>query len=97
MFHVKHCRRNPGRAAGRGYTELSPHSLPWLHPMQRMSRLFARTLRDDPAEATVASHRLLLRAGYIRPLGAGIYSLLPLGWRVHSRAVHVVDNVQRNT
>ena len=58
--------------------------------MQRMSRLFARTLRDDPAEATVASHRLLLRAGYIRPLGAGIYSLLPLGWRVHSRVVQVV-------
>ena len=50
--------------------------------MQRMSRLFARTLRDDPVEATIVSHRLLLRAGYIRPLGAGIYSMLPLGWRV---------------
>ena len=58
--------------------------------MQRMSRLFARTLRDDPAEASIVSHRLLLRAGYIRPLGAGIYSLLPLGWRVHCRVVQIV-------
>jgi len=58
--------------------------------MQRMSRLFARTLRDDPAEASIVSHRLLLRAGYIRPLGSGIYSLLPLGWRVHTRVVQIV-------
>ena len=58
--------------------------------MQRMSRLFARTLRDDPVEATIVSHRLLLRAGYIRPLGAGIYSMLPLGWRVQRRVEQIV-------
>jgi prolyl-tRNA synthetase len=45
----------------------------------RMSTLFLRTLRDDPADAEVASHRLLVRAGYIRRIGAGIYSWLPLG------------------
>lgn len=44
-----------------------------------MSNLFLRTLRDDPADAEVASHRLLVRAGYIRRIGAGIYSWLPLG------------------
>jgi prolyl-tRNA synthetase len=44
-----------------------------------MSTLFLRTLRDDPADAEVASHRLLVRAGYIRRVGAGIYSWLPLG------------------
>lgn len=44
-----------------------------------MSTLFLRTLRDDPADAEVASHRLLIRAGYIRRIGAGIYSWLPLG------------------
>ena len=44
-----------------------------------MSTLFLRTLRDDPADAEVASHRLLVRAGYIRRIGAGIYSWLPLG------------------
>ena len=44
-----------------------------------MSTLFLRTLRDDPADAEVASHRLLVRAGYIRRFGAGIYSWLPLG------------------
>jgi len=44
-----------------------------------MSSLFLRTLRDDPADAEVASHRLLVRAGYIRRIGAGIYSWLPLG------------------
>ena len=47
--------------------------------MLRMSTLFLRTLRDYPADAEVASHRLLVRAGYIRRIGAGIYSWLPLG------------------
>jgi len=44
-----------------------------------MSSLFLRTLRDDPSDATVASHRLLVRAGYVRPIAAGIFSWLPLG------------------
>ena len=48
--------------------------------MLRMSTLFLRTLRDDPADAEVASHRLLIRAGYIRRIAAGIYSWLPLGY-----------------
>ena len=48
--------------------------------MLQMSRLFLRTLRDDPADAEVASHRLLVRAGYIRRIAAGIYSWLPLGY-----------------
>ena len=48
--------------------------------MLRMSTLFLRTLRDDPADAEVASHRLLVRAGYIRRISAGIYSWLPLGY-----------------
>lgn len=45
-----------------------------------MSTLFLRTLRDDPSDAEVASHRLLVRAGYIRRIAAGIYSWLPLGY-----------------
>lgn len=44
-----------------------------------MSSLFLRTLRDDPSDATVASHKLLVRAGYVRPIAAGIFSWLPLG------------------
>ena len=48
----------------------------------RMSTLFLRTLRDDPAEAEVASHRLLVRAGYIRRAAPGIYSWLPLRLKV---------------
>ena len=48
----------------------------------RMSTLFLRTLREDPADAEVPSHRLLVRAGYIRRAAPGIYSWLPLGWRV---------------
>lgn len=47
--------------------------------MLRMSSLFLRTLRDDPSDAEVASHRLLVRAGYVRRVAAGIYSWLPLG------------------
>jgi prolyl-tRNA synthetase len=47
-----------------------------------MSELFLRTLRDDPADAEVASHKLLIRAGYVRPVAPGLYSWLPLGLRV---------------
>lgn len=47
-----------------------------------MSELFLRTLRDDPADAEVPSHRLLIRAGYVRPIGPGLYSWLPLGLKV---------------
>ena len=48
---------------------------------QRVSSLFGSTLRHTPAEADLQSHALLLRAGYVRQLAAGIFSLLPLGWR----------------
>jgi prolyl-tRNA synthetase len=48
----------------------------------RMSQLFGNTLRENPADAEMPSHQLLVRAGMIRPLVAGIYSYLPLGWRV---------------
>jgi prolyl-tRNA synthetase len=47
----------------------------------RMSRLFARTLKEAPAEAELVSHRLLLRAAYMRKVMSGFYNLLPLGWR----------------
>lgn len=56
----------------------------------RMSTLFLRTLRDDPAEAEVASHRLLLRAGYIRRAAPGIYTWLPLGLRVKNKVEQIV-------
>ncbi|MFZ9846058.1 MAG: proline--tRNA ligase, partial [Candidatus Limnocylindrus sp.] len=55
-----------------------------------MGNLFFSTLREDPADAEMPSHRLLLRAGYIRPLGAGIYSLLPLGMRVNMKVTQVI-------
>src|SRR6201746_303132 len=50
-----------------------------------MSTLFVRTLREDPADADVPSHQLLVRAGYIRRAAPGIYSWLPLGYRVLRR------------
>ena len=56
----------------------------------RMSELFLRTLRDDPADAEVPSHKLLIRAGYIRPVGPGLYSWLPLGLRVLRRIEEIV-------
>jgi prolyl-tRNA synthetase len=56
----------------------------------RMSSLFLRTLREDPADAEVPSHRLLVRAGYIRRAAPGIYSWLPLGLRVYRKIENVV-------
>ena len=55
-----------------------------------MSRLFLRTLRDDPADAEIASHRLLLRAGCIRRVASGIYAWLPLGQRVLTKVAQIV-------
>ncbi len=60
----------------------------------RLSHLFFTTLRDDPVEAEMPSHRLLLRAGYVRQLGSGIYSLLPLGKRVNDRVEQVIREEQ---
>lgn len=56
----------------------------------RLSRLFATTLRQSPSEAESVSHQLLLRAGYIRPLAAGLFSLLPLGQRVAARIESII-------
>ena len=55
-----------------------------------MSSLFLRTLRDDPADAEVASHKLLIRAGYIRRIAAGIYSWLPLGYITYRNIERVI-------
>ncbi|MFM8312180.1 MAG: aminoacyl--tRNA ligase-related protein, partial [Ilumatobacteraceae bacterium] len=56
----------------------------------RMSTLFLRTLREDPADAEVASHRLLVRAGYIRRAAPGGFTWLPLGWIVYRNVEAVV-------
>ena len=58
----------------------------------RMSQLFFQTLRDVPSEAEIASHQLLLRAGFIRQLAAGIFSLLPLGQRSNTK----IENILRH-
>ncbi len=58
--------------------------------MLRMSTLFLRTLRDDPSDAEVASHRLLVRAGYVRRVAAGIYSWLPLGYLTYRNIERVI-------
>ena len=58
--------------------------------MHRWSKLFVPTLREAPADAEVASHKFLLRSGYIRQLGAGIYSYLPLGQRTINKIIGIV-------
>ncbi|MEV7869301.1 proline--tRNA ligase [Streptomyces sp. NPDC088124] len=59
-----------------------------MSQVQRMSRLMVKTLRDDPADAETLSHKLLVRAGYVRRTSAGIWSWLPLGKKV-------LDNISR--
>jgi prolyl-tRNA synthetase len=56
----------------------------------RASQLFIPTLREDPGDAEAASHRLLVRGGFIRQVGAGLWTFLPLGWRVHEKVVQIV-------
>jgi len=55
-----------------------------------MSTLFLRTLREDPADAEVPSHTLLVRAGYVRRVAPGIFTWLPLGWRVFRKVEQIV-------
>ncbi len=60
-------------------------SLAW-----RASKLFLPTLREDPADAEAASHKLLVRGGFIRQVSAGLWTFLPLGWRVHQKVVQII-------
>ncbi len=56
----------------------------------RQSQLFIPTLRADPADAEAVSHKLLVRGGYIRQVSAGVWTFLPLGWRVHLKVVQII-------
>src|SRR2546422_611835 len=56
----------------------------------RASQLYLPTLRDDPADAEALSHKLLVRGGYIRQVTAGLWTFLPLGWRVHRKIEQII-------
>ena len=56
----------------------------------RASQLFLPTLRDAPADAEAVSHKLLVRGGFIRQVSAGIWTYMPLGWRVHEKIVQII-------
>jgi prolyl-tRNA synthetase len=58
--------------------------------LARASQLFLPTLRDAPADAEAVSHKLLVRGGFIRQLSAGVWTFLPLGWRVHQKIVQII-------
>jgi prolyl-tRNA synthetase len=58
--------------------------------VRRASQLFFPTLREDPADAESISHKLLVRGGFIRQVSAGIWTFLPLGWRVHEKIVQII-------
>jgi prolyl-tRNA synthetase len=58
--------------------------------MPRASQLFLPTLREDPADAEAISHKLLVRGAYIRQLSSGVWTFLPLGWRVHEKVVQII-------
>jgi prolyl-tRNA synthetase len=58
--------------------------------VRRASQLFLPTLRDDPADAEAVSHKLLVRGAFIRQVSAGVFTFLPLGWRVHQKVVQII-------
>jgi prolyl-tRNA synthetase len=60
----------------------------------RASQLFIPTLREDPGDAEAVSHRLLVRGGYIRQVSAGLWTFLPLGWRVHEKVAQIIREEQ---
>ena len=58
--------------------------------IRRATQLFFPTLRDDPADAEAVSHKLLVRGAFIRQVSAGVWTFLPLGWRVHEKVVQII-------
>ena len=58
--------------------------------MSRLSQTFLPTLKDAPADAEAISHKLMVRAGLIRQLGAGLWSYLPAGWRVERKVEQII-------
>jgi prolyl-tRNA synthetase len=56
----------------------------------RASQLFLPTLREDPADAEAVSHKLLVRGGFVRQVGAGLWTYLPLGWRIHRKVEQII-------
>ena len=80
------------RAAGHGIAcrLIHPGGLYRGRPVTRLSTYFLPTLRDDPADAESVSHRLLTRAGMVRQLGAGLWTWLPAGHRVHAAVEQIV-------
>src|SRR5690606_1601879 len=93
----------PAAALGRSFTvnrRTSPPHRPISSPLphfpgrtimvQRMSKLLLKTLREDPADAETASHKLLVRAGFVRRSSAGVWTWLPLGKRVMENVARVV-------
>src|SRR6201991_205975 len=58
--------------------------------MTRLSQYFLPTEKQPPADAEALSHKLMVRAGLVRQVGAGLWSWMPAGWRVHQRAVQIV-------
>ena len=79
-----------GLGDGRGVADpRSANSLPGRHDCPGPGTLLP-TLREPPADAEAAGHKLLARGGFIRQLGAGLWTFLPLGWRVHQKVVQII-------
>src|SRR4029450_190993 len=76
-----HHQRRSGSSSSASSPTTRGRSRPVSWASMRLSAVFAPTLRDDPAEAEIASHRLLLRAAFVRQVAAGVYTTLPLGLR----------------
>src|ERR687893_168716 len=75
-----------------GVAKGSNRGLPLRSPpsMTRLSAYFLPTEKQAPSDAEALSHRLMVRAGLIRQLGAGLWTFLPAGWRVHEKAVQII-------
>jgi prolyl-tRNA synthetase len=68
-----------------------------MNPAMRISKTLIPTLKEAPAEAEVPSHILMVRGGYLRKLAAGIYSFLPLGWRVVQKISRIIREEMNRT
>src|SRR5947209_8231011 len=80
----------PPRSSGRRHGQTGTAPQIGLAPVTRLSTYFLPTEKQAPADAEALSHKLLVRAGMVRQVGAGLWSWLPAGWRAHERVAQIV-------
>src|SRR5256885_12874972 len=90
VFFFFSSRRRHTRLQGDWSSDVCSSDLAGTTVIHRASQLFLPTLREPPADAEAVNHKLLVRGAFVRQLTAGVWTFLPLGWRVHRKIERII-------